>query len=47
MNRINLTHNMVVNADNQVMVIDASGINGRRAVIGEDGLPTGDYEPEV
>lgn len=44
---INLTHNMVVNADNQVMVIDASGINGRRAVIGEDGLPTGDYEPEV
>ena len=43
---INLTHNMVVNADNQVMVIDASGINGRRAVIGEDGLPTGDYEPE-
>ena len=38
---------MVVNADNQVMVIDASGINGRRAVIGEDGLPTGDYEPEV
>lgn len=44
---INLTHNMVVNADNQVMVIDASGINGRRAVIGENGLPTGDYEPEV
>lgn len=44
---INLTHNMVVNADNQVMVIDASGINSRRAVIGEDGLPTGDYEPEV
>lgn len=44
---INLTHNMVVNADNQVMVIDASGISGRRAVIGENGLPTGDYEPEV
>ena len=38
---------MVVNADNQVMVIRRSGINGRRAVIGEDGLPTGDYEPEV
>lgn len=44
---INLTHNMVVNADNQVMVIDASGISGRREIIGEDGLPTGDYENEV
>lgn len=44
---INLTHNMVVNADNQVMVIDASGISGRREIIGEDGLPTGGYENEV
>lgn len=44
---INLTHNMLVNADNQVMTIDASGISGRRAELGDDGQPTGEYEPEV
>ena len=44
---INLTHNMLINADNQVMTIDASGISGRRAELGDDGQPTGEYEPEV
>lgn len=44
---INLTHNMVVNADNQVMVIDASGISGRRAVVDADFNPTGEFDPEV
>lgn len=44
---INLTHNMVVNADNQVMVIDASGISGRRAVVDAEFNPTGEFDPEV
>lgn len=44
---INLTHNMVVNADNQVMVIDASGISGRRAKVDADFNPTGEFDPEV
>lgn len=44
---INLTHNMVINADNQVMVIDASGISGRRAVVDAEFNPTGEFDPEV
>lgn len=44
---INLTHNMVVNADNQVMVIDASGLSGRRAQVDAEFHPTGAFDPEV